>query len=421
MNLKYMKGLLSTTHPELWRKAVRHPAGLNVVIGTDGALPILFVKLPHRYLLTARKNKGFKIYVAPIEWNGHTTIGLFSAFFEDAANPLQSWTPLADEPHTWEILVALNSSSLEVRMVDEHDRELLGYTAALEVPLVSRIRLEHAKLYPTNHALDHGMSEAGEKWFAATTALDDAEAISINFLEPLFSEDRNFRDERPELFQFHGSKGFAEVVLTKLDPGRYQELDIILLLQRIFPANQIYHSPFQIKKEKEICDVLVITEEFCLIIEAKDSQNTEEALSVSLEKKQRKSLGQLEDACRQLSSAIRYLSNTQPLQFRIDDQAHTIDVSNRNLYTLAIIREKFEFDYELYSEKLLRLHQKIDFPCIALDYDALIRHCVYCDGPHNFANAYMQIFNDGVKSGLFKDIRFGVNSLYNENGDFRFD
>jgi hypothetical protein len=98
------------------------------------------------------------------------------------------------------------------------------------------------------------VSEIYTSWFAE----DDLQAISVKFEAPMYAEDRKFKDERPELFRFHGSTGFMEVSLVKLEPGQFQEMDIILLLQRIFSAEQIYHSPRRVNDGEEICDVFVI-------------------------------------------------------------------------------------------------------------------------------------------------------------------
>jgi hypothetical protein len=100
-------------------------------------------------LLAAKMNKGFKVYVVPLNVSGIVTVGLISAFFEDPESPLTVWTPLANEPATKGLIAALLSGELKVHLFDEH--ELLGYAASVDVPLKARMLLEHAKLHDRSH------------------------------------------------------------------------------------------------------------------------------------------------------------------------------------------------------------------------------------------------------------------------------
>ena len=184
-------------------------------------------------------NRGFKVYVIPIQLEEISTIGLVSAFIDDEENPLTVWSSLGPDPHSQALLRALRFGYVNIRMVDEHGREILAYEAMIEVPLESRVRMDVAKFYEATHDLDHAMSEFATAWFGVRVTDDDLQAISVKFEDPMYAEDRKFKDERPELFRFHGSTGFTEVSLVKLEPGQFQEMDIILLLQRIFSPEQI--------------------------------------------------------------------------------------------------------------------------------------------------------------------------------------
>lgn len=414
-------GLLSETHPEIWRAAIRFPAGLNAVSLPGDDTTLLIVKLPHQFLLTARMNRGFKIYVVPLDIEGGATVGLMSAFFEDLDSPLTAWSPLSADPASRALMAALSRRSLTVRLFDEHDRELLGYTCSVSAALMATVRLEHTRLYPLTHELDREMGIAAEMWFCSRVASDDVDCISIDFKDPLYPENRTIRDERPELFSFHGSKGFAEVPLVKLEPGQFQELDIILLLQRVFKPSEIYHGPRRNYDNEEIADVVVITDDLCLIIQAKDSPNTEGMLSSTLERKRLKAHKQLHEGCIQIGGAINYFLRTQPLVMRIDQREEVIDVGGRNILTLVVVRELFVDEIQTYSARLMQLYKQIDFPCIALGYGELIQHATYCNSEEAFVSAYFQIFDNALKTGLFPRLRFGVRDLFDSKGNFKFD
>lgn len=376
--------------------------------------------MPHQYLLTSRMNRGFKIYVVPLERQGSSTIGLVSAFFDDIDNPLTVWTPIAHEPHAQALLQTLQISRIFVRMVDEHNRELLAYEAMIDIPPIASARITSAKLYPTAHDIDLDTRKLGETWFGMRSTADDEQAITVSFLNPLYEEDRKFRDERPELFTFHGSAGFAEVSLVRLEPGQFQEMDILLMLQRIFNPQQIYHAPLRKNDREEICDVLVVADDYILIIQAKDSPNTEKMLSSSFDRKRSKAKSQLDDGCNQVAGAIGYLKRTHPLQFIVDKKIVSVEIEDKEVLSLVVIRERITYDYQHYSARLMRLHQKIGIPCLGIGFVELTQYCTFCDGPDGFRKAYWSVFNDGIKTGVFKQLRFGVKDLYTHDGEFRF-
>lgn len=412
--------LLSARYPELWDEVVRYPAGLTVLAIPGEISPTLLVKLPHQFLLTSRVKGGFKVYVVPIHLGEISTIGLVSAFMDDEDCPLTVWSTLGPDPHSQALLGAFKFGRINIRMVDEHGREILAYEATVEIPLESRNRIDVAKFYETSHDLDHAMSEFSAAWFSGRVTEDDLQAISVKFENPMYAEDRKFKDEREELFRFHGSNGFAEVSLVKLEPGQFQEMDIILLLQRIFTPEQIYHSPRRVNDGEEICDVLVITDEFCLIVQAKDSPNTEPMLAKTLKRKRAKANSQVNEGCNQVAGAIGYLRRIRPLCFTIAGREHKIDMGHRDILGLVVVRERFDYDFEAYSTRLLALHQKVDLPCLALGYDELIQFCTYCEGADGLRSAYMQLFSEAVNTGIFKRMRFGVRDLFNAKGEFRF-
>jgi hypothetical protein len=365
-------------------------------------------------------NGGFKLYVVPIQLEEISTIGLVSAFMDDEDNPLTVYSSLGPDPHSRALLRALKFGYINIRMIDEHSREILAYEATIDIPLESRVRMDVAKFYEATHKLNHAMSEYATAWFSMRVPQDDHQAILVKFKSPIYAEDRKFKDERPELFKFHGANGFAEVSLIRLEPGQFQEMDIILLLQRIFRPEQIYHSPRRVNDGEEICDVLVITDDFCLIVQAKDSPNTVSMLTKTLDRKRAKAKSQLHEGCNQVAGAIGYFRRVRPLRLTIDGNEREIDIRDRDILNLVVVRERFDYDFEDYSTRLMSLHQKIDLPCLGLGYGELIQFCTYCDGADGLRSAYMQLFNEALDTGIFKRMRFGIRDIFNADGDFRF-
>lgn len=412
--------LLCFMYPDIWEEAIRYPAGLSVLTLPGDTRPTLLIKLQHQYLLTARIQKGFKIYVAPIRLPDLSTISLVSAFMDDEDSPLVVRTSVGPDRHSQDLLKALRLGEVYVRMIDEHNREILGYKATVDIPLETRVLMDVSKFYETNHDLEHAMSEFASVWFSTRSPKDDVQAISVKLDTPIYDEDRKFKDERPDLFKFHGFNGFTEVSLVKLEPGQFQEMDILLLLQRIFRADQIYHSPRRINDGEEICDILVITDQFCLVVQAKDSPNTEDTLLSTLERKRLKAKKQLNEGCKQVAGAIGYFRRVQPLSFTINCSSSEIDLGKREIFSLVVIRERFDDDFYNYSSSLMSLHEKIDLPVLGVGYDELIQICTYCQGSEGFRGAYMELFNEALRTGIFKRMRFGIRDLFDPNGLFRF-
>lgn len=155
--------------------------------------PTLLVKLPHQFILTARMNRGFKVYVIPIQLEEISTIGLMSAFIDDEDSPLTVWSPLGPDPSSQALLRALRFGYVNIRMVDEHGREILAYEATIDIPLESRVRMDVAKVYEATHDLNHAMSEFATAWFSVRVTEDDLQAISVKLEDPMYAEDRKFK------------------------------------------------------------------------------------------------------------------------------------------------------------------------------------------------------------------------------------
>ncbi|WP_176058975.1 hypothetical protein [Paraburkholderia sp. BCC1876] len=297
-------------------------------------------------------------------------------------------------------------------MFDDQNRELLGYRARVDVPLMAKIRLEHVKYPELDHESFVAAHEQANLWFGLRGAQEDTEAIHIQFVEPSFPEELVVSDLRPDLYQFHGGRGYGFTSLERSEPGAYQELDIIVLLQRVFRPDQIYHAPKRHYDKEEIADVLVITDDLCLVVQAKDSPNTEQTLNRSLERKKSVSVHQVKEALKQVSGAVGYLRKTRPLRMILGDREFSTDLSNRNVLSLVVVRELFIDKYAEYSKALFETFQQTELPCIALDYGELHQYTTYCRDQGMFLGAYFQVFDTARELGEFPRLRFGMRDVH---------
>lgn len=401
--------MLTIEKPELCQEILRYPGGIHCVRLAGTSMSRIILKLPAHYLLPVKINKGFKIYVAPIEVSGTPTIGLICAFFDDADSPLICWRMLDTSSQTLDLLHALTDREVLLHLFDDQNRESLGYKAEIDVPLVAKIRLKHAKYPDFTHKEYNVAHEQATAWFGLRTVQDDDDAIHIRAVEPLFPEDLMVVDMRPELHSFHGSTGYGFTSLERAEPGQYQEADIINLLHRIFRPDQIYHAPKRHYDNEEVADIVVITDSTCLIIQAKDAPNTLQSQNRTLQRKRLASTHMLKGALKQLTGAVKYVDRTRPLRMLVEGQELSIDLGNRNVLSLAIVRELFIDMYDEYSEQLFGFFNEIDLPCIALDYAELHSYTSYCKGESGFLSAYFQVFDAARRLGSFPRLRFGIN------------
>ncbi|WP_329771220.1 hypothetical protein [Stenotrophomonas maltophilia] len=237
----------------------------------DGGDPYLIVKATKEFLLAAKIIGSIKVYVCPADLGGRATLALVFAFFDDEDEPLIIRTPLVDDDESRHLLTTLTRPSVNAHFFDEHGRELLVYRAEIAAPAVTRSRLHSLTLLNSNLVEAQNMLDGVSDWFGRRTRLDDEEALTINLVHNCFGESLAIQDMRYPLHQHHGAKGYSISTLEREQPGNFQEEDIIKCLAFCFPQSQIYHGPLRTSDKEEICDVLLVTDDRLLIIQAKDS------------------------------------------------------------------------------------------------------------------------------------------------------
>ncbi|MCX5591607.1 hypothetical protein [Alcaligenes endophyticus] len=405
--------MLSLLAPDITKELLLFPGGIHCVRLNEENVYRIILKLPVNYLLPMKTNKGFKIYVSPIEVSGTYSVGLLCAFFDDPDAPLTCLRFLDHSSDTLDMIHALSKREAMIHIFDEQNRELLGYSAEIKVPLTSKVRLEHANLSSLEGKDLNAASEQAMIWFGLRDAQEDADAIQVNFTAPLFPEDIIINDLRPELHFYHGNKGFGFTSLERENAGLYQELDIINLLHRVFKPEQIYHAPKRFYDKEEIADIIIITDSTCLIIQAKDSPNTAQIQSRTLQRKRLASIKMLKSALKQISGAVNYVDTYRPFKMLMDGQEISINLGKRQILSLAIVREMFNDTYNEYSQELFSLFNTINLPCIALDYAELHRYTTYCSDEGRFLGAYFQVFNFALSNGCFPRLRFGPEDAVN--------
>ncbi|MBD8120341.1 hypothetical protein IFT62_03870 [Pseudomonas lutea] len=395
----------SLMRPELMKKIGEFAGGLLVVMGDKSSdhRPTLIIKTHKEVILTARLQKGFKFYLAPCEAGGVSGLSLISAFFDDTENPLTINSPL-NPGASLTLAFAEWPDEFDVCFFDDHSRELLSCRATATLQAFRSRILREAKLSPSRPGEMH---DQAEQWFSTRNPDDDRQAFLVTLGDELFPSSFVHLDARDDQHAFHGSIGFSKTSLVRDDPGPPQERDIIFLLQRVFAPGSIIHGPIKIAGRDELADVVVLGDEVNILVQAKDSPNTVEMLTRTLDKKKSRSLHQLKEALSQLGGSISSVrrDSLQHLKLATGDEIH-IDFTGKPVVGIVIIRELFSDSYEEYSERAFTFMEKYQMPVVFFDYpefNMLTRHCT---SEQQLISACDQVLSHAHENGMYPKMRF---------------
>lgn len=375
---------------------------------SDGEM-LLVIKAPKEVLLAAKINKGFRIYLVPITHERGEGFGIVSAFFDDEDEPLTLATPLFDaDEMTVDIAALLTQETFDVHFFDEHNRELLGYHAVNGMRSTFANTVATAVFPVFSFPMAREVHASMTDWFSRRTVVDDDGALEIKFRDALFPDDIMITDLRPQANSYHGYKTPMTTFLERVEPGDFQELDIVNLLQRVFPSDQIILNPTRPDDGKEFLDVMVASAENILLFQVKDSPNTPTILKRSMKRKMGTVVGQLHKAVRQMKGSFSYCQSSEILHIVTGKQHHRIPLTNRTVRGVIVMKELFSTEYADYSEPVLALAREMRFPCIVMDYPLLHGFTHHLRSEDEIIDAYSAIFSEGLRSGVFPRLRFGL-------------
>ncbi|AKC77744.1 hypothetical protein XB05_02515 [Xanthomonas arboricola] len=377
--------MLTILHPELYQQILSYPIGIMAALDPDGGNPYLIVKATKEFLLAAKISGFIKVYVCPADLGGTDTLALVFAFYDDEDEPLIIRTPLVDDVESRHLLATLTSPSVNVHFFDEHGREFLVYEAELDLPKVTRARLDGLRLLESDFIQAQNMLHGVAHWFGLRTSQDDEEALTVRLVHNPFGESLAIQDSRYPLHQHHGGKGYSISMLEREEPGNFQEEDIIKCLAMCFPQSQIYHSPLRTTDREEICDILVVTDDRLLIIQAKDSPNIERIAKQKLSRKQTNAMTAFKKAVGQVRGAHSYIkAGKGTLHYILNGEEHSIDIGQRELFAITIIKEVFERESEEYAKVLNALMVERGIPCYVISYGMFYELCYRVHNPGKF-------------------------------------
>ncbi len=393
---------LTISHPEIVHQL--KDLGVGIWAAPVAGKYCLIIKASKEVILTAKINQGFDFYLAPIEVDCKQTISILTAFYDSDDEPLIIQTPLvADDENTQDFLSFLKSNNFEVFFFDEHNRELLSYRANGNLGAMSKC-LDSATFLGID--VVSKMLDAAAYWFARRNAKDDEEAFAINLIESLFPDDFLIMDLDEKKHSFKGSNTFSFSSLERPEPGASQELDIAFLCQRVFNTRKIYLNPIKVTDGKEFVDVMIVGDEAIFLIQAKDSPNTKKILKSTIKRKRSKSITQLNEAAKQLTGAISFANKNKILRFIYDKKVLEVDITNKQLLGIVVVKELFNDSFTNYSAIIYDLIEKSKTPAVFFDYPEFNMMTLHCKSEGKFLDAIHQIFSFAMDNQQFPRLRY---------------
>lgn len=392
--------MLSIHYPHLMMHLQLFRYGLMPIIATAGE-HFLIIKATKEGILAAREKNGFRVYL--LSEKPGQSLGLVTAFFDDHDQPLTLMTALFDgDEMTGDIEAVLSQPEFKVYFVDEQNRELLG--VRVENPDARRFRetMARAAFVPFDVDTYNEVIARLSQRFSIRDQIDDQAAFILSVHEHLNPEDLVIMDTRPAANSFNGAhQRPAFTQLVREDPGPPQERDIAVMLGRVFPPESIFLNPFRSETDKELCDLLVVTESVMLFIETKDSPNTPASLDRSLKRKRQTIQNQIIKATKQLKGALTYACSADGVVIKAVPEPLHIALAGRQLLGLIVIREMFDDSQVANSEPILDMVDELQLPLMLIDYPGLHMVSLNLRTPAQFVGALHNIFDTALEHGQF--------------------
>lgn len=399
--------MLSLHNPEIKNVLEQHEIGLLPIKTNEDKL-ILIVKLSKEALLAMKTCNGFKLSFVEYEFKGARAHALLTLIYDIPDEPLSLTSTLYDVEHSRNLIELLSQEEFQVYGFDEHNREFFGQLVKidnierfqeLKKELILRARQPDSEFdfeYIVNACYHTSKDKNAQNTF------------SVDFTSPVYPEFSHFIDTTNLISTPSSELHPLYYSLVRKEPGDQQELDIYLLMERIFPNDEIFLNPIRLDNGEEFSDILVITEEHALIVQAKDSPNMASSLSTSIDRKKSKTLSHLDKAARQLTGAINHAKQNKTLKFKLDNKVIEVELLDRKLVGLAVVKELFDEDRPAYMDKLIKPFESTETPCSALSYMDLHYYSCHVDG-NLFFDVLDRTHSEGVKRGLLLKTKFQDN------------
>ena len=351
------KPALPVLHPDILQYIKEIDYGLIPFYSPSINRYVLIIKTNKEYILSVDVNNEIKCYLIKSAYSITNYLGLVTAVFDDHEEPLTIRTPLfSDDPMLIDTTELFSQEKFDIFFFDENSSEMLRVKAVNsdyqrfgnEITQAVFPKFQQDKILKTWEDI--------VKQFGSRAKEDDINSFTIKIHDKIYLDKSGLIRER--------------------NPGSMQEEEIVGLFRRIFKKHEIYLNPTRadkMKKEKrELVDILIVTNDLMIFVQAKDSPNTPNSLKRSMDRKRKTIRNHIEKATNQLRGALNYVRSHDGITILLNKKPVTIKRGKRQLIGIVIVQELFDHDFLECSAPVLKLVRELDTVVInLLDYPQL--------------------------------------------------
>jgi hypothetical protein len=371
--------MLRLRYPELHPFIAELPGGMWPLALPDKDDLILIAKVSKEYILTAVERRFIKFYFFKLVLEDKSFIAVFTAFFDDADEPLCVRTLLFNDELSSVLLNVFLQPKLDVYFFDETNRELASFRAEITDPAGLRDHLPNLSRSKSDRSFLADAYKLAVLRFGVRNTQDDDQAFHVNLVSDIFPSDVFTIDLDSALGGYAGSSPVAFHQLVQDSPGTFQEPSILNLLQRLFQNDQLFMNPMRSDKAgKEFADAVVVSDTHVVIVQAKDSPNTKDMIDRSISRKRSTGHKQITAGTGQLKGAIHYAEKGDIISFLIGEQLHEIPIKGKKMVGVVIVRELFPNETALHIKTVTDAREENGCDVVLMDYQGfanLIHHC----------------------------------------------
>lgn len=379
--------MLTITNQGIVHTLVDFPGGLMPAVNVNTGGGILIVKSMREIAVTAKLRRFFRFYAVPLRAGDVDTYGLVTAFFDDCDEPLTIRTPLFDEEFSRDLLKVLSSQSFEVRFFDENNRRLPECRGENGDAIRFQSIAAAARFVPENLELARQFHDDMMNAFGTRSTADDVAAFTVRLSEAVFRDDLDMHTQ---------------------NPGDSNEHDIAEALRRSFGSGRVYRNPVRADNGREFVDVLVVTDESMLLIQAKNSPASEASLKRRLARKRAVAGSHIRKAAAQLKGSIDYLRSEGAVEVVAHRRRRVVTMTGRKVFGLVIVKELFDPDRSTYSPLVFGIFEESGVPCLLLDHLELQQLTFFRRTEESLMGTLSEIFAAAGQYGIFPRSRFGL-------------
>ena len=350
------KPILPVFHPNIMRDIEEINYGLIPFFSPSSNKYVLVVKTTKENILSVDVRNEFKCYLVKNTSSIRNYLGLVTAFFDDIDEPSTIRTPLfSDDPMLVDIIKLFSQQNFDIFFFDENNSEMLRAKA---------INVDHQRF-------NNKITRATFPKFQQDKILKTWEDIARQFALRTEEDDFNSFEIKIHDKIYINESG----LIRERNPGSMQEEEITELFRRIFKKHEIYLNPIRadkIKKEKrELVDILIITNNVMLFVQAKDSPNTPDSIERSMDRRRKTIRNHIKKANNQLRGSLKYARNHDGVTILLNRKPVHIKLGKRQPIGLIVVQELLDNDCLECGAPVLKLVKELNLPVILLDYPQL--------------------------------------------------